>query len=442
MKITIIKPSMYGMRSYDAMEPLAPGVLAALTPEDIGCSFYDDRIEAIPYDTQADLAAITVETFTAKRAYQIAAEYRRRKVPVVLGGYHPTLMPEEALEYADTAVFGDGEEVWKLVLDDARHGCMRKTYRQRDRKNPSIGRVDRSIYAGKRYVPLSLVQHGRGCRFYCDFCSIRAYYGPSLFQRPVRETFQEIQQLPQNRLVFFVDDNLFYDPLDFESLLKALIPCKVNWACQISLDITRHPRLLELMNRSGCIAVLIGFESLRDENLQQMGKGWSLRHSYEESVRILQDMGIMVYGTFVFGYDHDTTDLFEETVEFALRTKLFLANFNPLTPMPGTPLYRRLEKENRLIYDKWWLADDFRYGGPIFRPKGMSPEQLAEGCFRARKSFYSHASILRRILRGKSNTAGILRMRTYLAANYLSRREIMQKQGKHLGKLEAPQATT
>lgn len=434
MRITLIKPGMYEQRSYDAMEPLALGVLAALTPDHVELSFYDDRLEDIPYDDPTDLAALSVETFSAKRAYQISSEFTRRQVPVVLGGYHPTLAPEEALEYADAVVIGDVENVWHLVLRDTWMGRLRRVYRHKGNTPPCIGKVDRGIFTGKKYAPISLVQHGRGCRFSCDFCSIKAFYGSTIFQRSSGETMTEIEGAYPQKLFFFVDDNFFPGTLTLEALLRALIPLKIHWACQISLDISRNRKLLKLMKESGCTAVLVGFESLRNENLKQMGKRLNLKHDYEESIRIFRDMGIMVYGTFVFGYDHDTPEIFDETVDFALRSKLFLANFNPLMAMPGTPLYRRLKKENRLTYEKWWLAEGFRYGEAMFYPKGMTPDQLTEGCLKARKDFYSHSSILRRLLDSKANGRGLRRLKIYLSANYISKKEIMQKQGKRLGR--------
>jgi radical SAM superfamily enzyme YgiQ (UPF0313 family) len=189
-----------------------------------------------------------------------------------------------------------------------------------------------------------------------------------------------------------------------------------------------------LMEQSGCTTAVIGFESLDEHNLAQMKKKWNLRHGdYATSVQKFQDHGIMIYGSFVFGYDYDTVDSFECSVEFAIRHNFYLANFNPLTPMPGAKLYDRLRAENRLIYDRWWLAPDYTYGQAAFHPRGMTADQLTEGCFRARRQFNGYGSIFKRALDFKTNCHNPYRLGLHLVSNFVSRREILRKQGRRLG---------
>ena len=341
---------MRAMRSSDAMEPMVFAILASLTPPGIELTLYDERLEDITCREPTDLVAMTVETFTARRAYQIAARYRARGVPVVMGGYHPTLLPEEAMHYCDSVVIGDAEAVWGEVLRDARRGRLKRLYRQPPGEPRIAARPDRRVFDGKRYAPVSLVQYGRGCRFACDFCSIHAFYGKALFQRTVDEVIAELDSLDR-RIIVFVDDNLFTDVATTAALLRALVPLKLRWVCQVSIDITRNDALLDLMARSGCTAVTIGFESLNEDNLRQMKKKWNLaRGDYSTAIRKFQDRGIMIYGTFVFGYDQDTAETFDLTVDFSIRSGFYLANFNPLTPTPGTSLYRRLHAQGRLLY--------------------------------------------------------------------------------------------
>jgi hypothetical protein len=205
------------------MQPLCFAILKRLTPPDVETVLYDERLEDIPTDEPTDLVAMTVETYTARRAYQLAGAYRRRGVRVVMGGYHPTFLPRECLAYADAVVQGDAEGVWEEVVEDARHGCLRPVYR-REHFEPLGGVIpDRSIFSGKRYVPVTLVQYGRGCRFNCDFCSIRAFYGSSVRQRPVREVCDEIERSGARR-VFFVDDNIFVDIEKANELFEARAP--------------------------------------------------------------------------------------------------------------------------------------------------------------------------------------------------------------------------
>lgn len=432
MKISLVRPSMDGGRSYDAMQPLAFAVLKSLTPPGVEVVARDERLADVPVDEPCDLVAMTVETYTARRAYQLAARFRRRGVPVVMGGYHPTFLPDEAGLFADAVVLGDAEGLWPRVVEDARRGRLRRVYRQRE-PPPIAGRPppDRSIFAGLRYLPVTLVQYGRGCRFNCDFCSIRAFYGSSLRQRSVREVCDEIEAAGR-RTVFFVDDNLFVDVERAKELFRALIPLGIRWTCQTSIDLARDRELVALMAKSGCASALFGFESLSRRSLAQMRKAWNLKwQDYETSIEVMHDAGIMIYGSFVHGYDGDTAECFDATVEFAERHKFFLANFNPLTPTPRAPLYDRLAAEGRLLFERWWLDPRFRYGEAVFEPRGMSAAELTAGCWRARRRFNGVRSIARRFVSSRSTRPG--NALQFLLANLVSRREIGRKQGMRLG---------
>ena len=433
MKITFIRPHLTQKRAADALEPLVFAILAGLTPPDVELAFYDDRIEPIPFDQPTDLVALTVETFTAKRAYQIAAQYRKRGIPVVMGGFHPTLIPDEAQQYADSVIIGDAENVWPEIVRDARAGQLRSRYQSAAPPALKGLRPDRSIFGENRYSSLRLVQLGRGCRFACDFCSIHAFYGTALYQRCLDDVLAEVESVRQS-YILFVDDNLFVNERQAEELFRAIQPLKIRWVCQTSIDLAQNSRLIELMARSGCIAVFIGFESLDEANLTQMRKKWNLKQGdFVSAVRQFYEHGIMVCGSFVFGYDHDTPESFERTLEFSMRSRLVLGQFNPLIPTPGTPLYQRLEAEGRLLYPRWWLDDDYRYGQAIFAPKNMSADQLTDGCFRLRREFNSLGSIFQRALAPQMNARSPHHLLAYLAANLVSRKEILSKQWEPLG---------
>ena len=442
MKITFIRPNIYPGRSRDAMHPLCFAILKSLTPNDVETAFYDERLEEIPYDEDTDLVAMTVETYTARRSFQIASEYRKRGVKVIMGGYHPTFLQEECLHYADAIVEGDAEGIWPQVLIDARSGNLKKHYKANGFAELNGPLPDRSIFAGKRYLPITLVQYGRGCKYNCDFCSIRAFYGSSLRQRPIDRLIEELEIL-NPRHVFIVDDNIFTDVQKAKELFTALIPLKIKWSCQVSIDVAKDPELVALMAKSGCLTALIGFESLEQKNLKQMRKQWNTKHqSYADSIKVFQDAGIMIYGTFVFGYDQDTVDSFERTVEFAIKHRFYLANFNPLTPTPGARLFQTMEKEGRLLHDRWWLDRNYRYGQATFRPHGMTADQLTEGCHQARKMFYSWSSIAKRSLAFKINAGTPYRAGLYCLSSLVSRREIKRKQFSPLGILDHPATQT
>jgi radical SAM superfamily enzyme YgiQ (UPF0313 family) len=432
MKLTLVRPNLGDYRSSDAMPPLAMGILAARAPGwDV--AFYDEKAEALPADDRPDLAALSVETYTARRAYAVADAYRARGVPVVMGGYHPTFLPQEALEHADAVVIGDAEGVWEKLLADFAAGKLAARYSGGNQRALTDYRLERSIYQGKRYAPVELVQYGRGCRFACDFCSIHAFYGSDLRVRPVDGVVAEIDGLPSRKLLFFVDDNLFGRKSDLQALLGALEPLGRRWSCQISIDIARDEALLDRMARAGCRFVLIGFESLNPASLRQMGKHWNtVSGPYRRVVDALHRRGIGIYGTFVFGYDADTPDTFDRTLEFALEARLEIANFNPLTPTPGSALYDRLLAEGRLLSPTWWLDPDYRYGRAIFKPRGMDADELTEGVYQTRKRFYSWRSIGTRLL-----ATGVpfspFHLGMTAVANVISRREIEKTQNRLLG---------
>ena len=438
MKITFIRPNMSDMRSSDAMEPLVFAILAGLTPPDVETVLFDERLEPIPTHEPTDLVAITVETYNARRSYQIATQFRRRGIPVVMGGYHPTFVPDEALHYADAIVVGDAEQVWPQVVRDARAGRLQRIYRQ-PADTPLQGlQPDRYIFRGKRYAPAALVQYGRGCRFACEFCSIHAFYGLNLWQRPIREVVAEIEAI-ESKHIFLVDDNIFVNVSQARALFQALIPLNIRWSCQVSIDVAQNHELMKLMEQSGCTIAVVGFESLNERNLAQMKKRWNLKYGdYATSVRKFQDHGIMIYGSFVFGYDQDTTDSFDISLDFALRSNFYQGNFNPLTPMPGAKLYDRLRAEGRLIYDRWWLDPDYRYGQAAFHPRNMTADELSQGCFRARRQFNEYRSIFKRALDFRTNCRDPYRLGFHVASNMISRREIARKQGRPLGQADAP----
>lgn len=432
MRLALIRPNLGAYRSSDAMPPLAMGILAARSPG-WEIVFHDEKAEPLPTDDSPDLVAMSVETFTARRAYAVADDYRQRGVPVVMGGYHPTFLPEEALQHADAVVIGDGEGAWERLLADFQGARLQPRY-EGDRAAPLHDyRLDRSIFRGKRYAPLELVQYGRGCRFACDFCSIHSFYGDSVRVRPIDDLLREIETLPARRLLFFVDDNLFSNVVELGTLLDAMRGLKRRWSCQISIDVARNPRLLDRLADAGCRFVLIGFESLLADNLKQMAKPWNrVAGSYPDVVRALHTRGIGIYGTFVFGYDADTPESIARTVDFAIESRLEVANFNALTPTPGSALYNRLRDEGRLLSAQWWLDPTYRYGDTIFEPRGMSAAALAEGVHAARQRFYGWSSIAQRVM-SRDVPFSTFRIGMTAVANTISRREIHKKQNRLLG---------
>jgi radical SAM superfamily enzyme YgiQ (UPF0313 family) len=440
MRLTLVHPCIGRRRGQPyirtwQMEPLAPATIAGLTPRDRDTQirFYDDRTENIPFDEPADLVAMSVETYTAKRAYQIASEYRRRGVPVVMGGFHPTLVPEEASEYAEAIVVGEAEGVWPEVLEDFRNGRLRRVYRQAKRPGLAGLRLDRSIFAGKRYLPVGLVEAGRGCHFQCEFCAIQAYFRNTQTRRPVEEILEEIRRV-RKPLIFFVDDNITSNLEQAKEFFRKLIPLKIRWVSQASIHAAHDEEFLRLIKASGCQGLLIGFETLNPETLKRMRKSFNrMKGGYEKALENLRRHGIRLYATFILGYDEDNGDTLRETLEFAERHKFYIVAFNHLTPFPGTPLYTRLQREGRLLYERWWLDPDYRYGMVPFAPRGISAEQVKERCIEARQTFYSLRSILRRGMDFRVNCGNWFMWSHFFSINWLFRSEVMQRKDFPLG---------
>ena len=436
MRLTLIHPAI-GHRAGESyirtwqMEPLPIAALTGLTPPDVELAFHDDRMEAIPFDAPTDAVAIPVETYTAARAYQIASEYRRRGVPVVMGGFHATLATEEVSRHAEAVVTGEAEGVWGEVVDDLRHGTLRHLYSGEPRPLSEV-RHDRRLFRGKRYLPIGLVETGRGCPFPCEFCAVQTFYSRSYRSRPVGDVIAEISAIaPEKRLFFFVDDNFAGDRKAGKPLLAELARLRIRWITQMSIDAAHDEEFLADLRRAGCAGVLIGFESLDQANLGLMNKRFNtMGGGFRTALANLRRHRIFVYGTFIFGYEHDTPASFDAAVDFATEEGMYIAAFNHLTPFPGTPLYRRLDSERRLRFDAWWLDPEYRYNALPFVPKSLTAEEVTQGCIAARRRFYGWRSIARR---STQHWRDAYVYRNFFLVNAMHRREISQRDGYPLG---------
>lgn len=429
LKITFIRVNMFDGTGSDAMKPLIFGIIKNLTPTEFEIDFIDERAEKLPEKIDSDIIAFSVETFAAKRAYRLAKRYKTDKNIIVMGGFHAAAMPDEMLEYSDSVIIGDAEGSWREFLADCKNGAPKRKYISDENAAISELCTDDSIYK-RKYYGIGVYQISRGCKFSCGFCSIKTMY--KCVRRKNADTVaRELSQMKE-KIIFFADDNLFYNRDTAVELLEKIAPLKKKWACQISMDAARDDELLSKMKNAGCFLTLIGFESLNAESLAEMHKSANTSRDYEDVIRRLYRHKMLVYGTFVLGCDGDGPDVFGKTFKFAVRSKISVANFNPLIPMPATDVYEKMESQGRLRYKKWWLSDSYRYGETAFMPKNMSPEQLRDGCLKIRKNFYSVRCILKRLFANPINFIPV-NFLVFILANFISRREISKKQGQPLG---------
>ena len=431
MKIAFLRPNMGGKRSNDAIEPLAFAVLSGLTDKTRHeLMLFDDRIEDIPMDLEVDLIVISTFTMTARRAYELAKNYRERGVYVMIGGYHASLMPDEVQEHADTVCVGSGEVTWNEFLNDLENGVPKKRYECR--KLPDINNVvyDRSIYKGKKYSFVVPVQFGRGCMHQCEFCTIGAVHKGDFQHRDVENVINEVKEIfrtnKRAKIVYFVDDNIFANKKKALQLFEELKKLKIKWACQGSIDIARDEKLIKLMSEAGCIEMLLGFENINIKNIKKMKKVANYEFDYEKIINIYKKYRILVHASYVIGYDYDDKNCFDEILEFSKKHKFFLAGFNPALPIPGTPFYERLKKEGRLLYERWWLDENFRYGKACFEPYNMTIEEFEAGILKCKVEYNRHSSIWKRLFDGAANVKHAL---VFLAVNYINRKEVYNKKG-------------
>jgi radical SAM superfamily enzyme YgiQ (UPF0313 family) len=381
--------------------PLSIATLAGLTPDHHNLSYVDESIHPIDYSSKPDLVAITIMTPLSHRGYKIADRFRKMGVKVVMGGIHASNMPDEAAAHADAVVIGEADEIWEEILQDAEQGNLKPRYRQTAfTRMERILPADRSIYPDKGYFFENMIQTTRGCPYRCEFCTVTAFFGGTYRLRPVDIIAKEIESLRNTPgYIFFADDNLIAKKDHTHTLMQQLKNYKLRWVCQAPITIAKDESMLKEFAASGCHGIFIGFESLEEKNLEIMGKTQNKVGFYEECIKRIHDLGMGVYGSFVFGYDHDTTAVFDKFLEFANRNTLDGAFLPVLTPFPGTKVYKRLKQEDRIITEDWQYYD---MATVVYRPKNMTVDELQEGFWKVNKGFYSISSTLKRLFRPKA----------------------------------------
>jgi radical SAM superfamily enzyme YgiQ (UPF0313 family) len=369
-------------------------LLAALTPADVDIHHTDEIVSNVKFSRAFDLVGITTTTCSAPHAYEIAEEFRNRRVPVVLGGPHPTLMPEEASRHANSVVIGEAEEIWPKLIQDFKEEKLKKFYKS-DTPPSLVGLpwARRDLIERRAYGRGILIAT-RGCPNRCGYCMLPYFYHHHYRCRPIDEVIAEVASIQEKALIFW-DDNMIGNIAYARELFQRLRPFRKWWTSQATFNIVEHDDLVRLAAASGCKALFIGLESISAASLKETGKRFNKPHHYLEGIRKLHEAGIAVQTGIVFGFDSDNVTVFERTLEFVEKAGVDVASVQSLTPFPGTRLFKELEAQNRILTYDW-----SRYNAKthvVFQPKQMTPDQLQAGVEWFTKQFYSLSSISRRL---------------------------------------------
>ena len=377
--------------------PLTLTTLAAMVPPDIEVKLIDGSVDPVPLDEPADLVGISVITGCARPAYALAKHYRKRGIPVVLGGVHVTILPGEAIQHADSIVIGRGEYVWPQLIEDFRHGALKRIYREHPLSDEVLADVPsprRELQRHSGYMLPNTIQATRGCRRICDFCTVNAVW-PRYLKRPIADVIRDIRNIRGNHFGF--NDVSLVDDIEYaKELFTAIIPLRKRWGGLVTADSLQNPELLDLMARSGCVYLLVGFESGDQTTLQGIHKGFNRALHYRDLIKSLQRRGITVQGCFVFGFDHDDTSVFESTVQLVQDLGVDIPRYSIYTPYPGTPLFQRMLAENRILSFNW---DDYDTMHVVIKPAQMTPEELYHGFKWAYRETFRLHRVLKRVSR-------------------------------------------
>jgi radical SAM superfamily enzyme YgiQ (UPF0313 family) len=379
--------------------------LASFVPSHWTVLHVDEAVTPIDFNVKADLVAMTFHTPSAPHAFEVAARFRQRGVTVVMGGPHVTLLPDEAQTHADVVFVGEAESDWPRFLAEFETGHYSKRYCCLEPPALDQAPVSRHDLFHRRDHAAGVLFATRGCVYRCDFCTIAVMYKSRIRKRPVEAVAQEYASF-RGKVVILWDDNIAGDIPYAKALFRALTPHRKWWSSQASIRAADDDEFLDMAARSGCKQLFIGLESVSQASLNEVSKTFNRVEEYSRAVERIHSYGIAVQAGIVFGFDHDTEVVFEETLEFLEESGVQNATFNILTPFPGTRLYKRLESEGRILTRDWSKYNSRT--DVVFQPRLLSPEALLEGYRYANKRFYSLGSIYRRLSRSPVQLAWTL----------------------------------
>jgi len=371
--------------------------VAAATPPEWDVLLADEMHEDVPFDQRFDLVGITAMTHQAVRAYEIADRFRQRGVPVVLGGMHPTVLPDEALQHADAVVIGEAEPVWATLLNDLSAGQLKPRYSVEPAGNVlEIPWARRDILAGRSYLTTQTLQASRGCPYDCPFCTVTPYFGRTFRYRDPNDVLAELRSFDRT-LTVLLDDNILGDPERARPILKGMAGMGLRWGGQANLRFAEDPELVRLLADSGCIGIFVGLESVAGNQANHPKTG--SRYSQSDLIKRIRDTGVVVEASMIFGFDDHDESVFESTVRYLEECKPSIPTFHILTPYPGTALFGQFDREGRLLHKDWQRYD---HNQVVFRPRLMTPERLYHGWKAARREVYRWPAIMSRVMQGSS----------------------------------------
>jgi radical SAM superfamily enzyme YgiQ (UPF0313 family) len=397
MKILLVAPCQLDDQRPNSMDipQLTLSMIAALTPPEHEIEIVEEVYgECVNFDGDYDVIGISIMTQTAIRGYQVANEFRKRGKTVVFGGIHATSMPEEAIRYGNAVVIGEAEGLWDVVLEDIKHKRLRSFYKLDklpDLQNHVKPRRDLIKCSSGKFA-IAPIETTRGCPYNCDFCSVSRFFGTRQRHKPIPDIIGDIESCNEKNL-FFLDDNITGDKKYAKELFREMIPLKKIWVGQASVQVAKDPELMKLAYKSGCRALLIGFESMSDQGISQYRKTLKTVDENVLAVKQLQDNGIMTMASLIFGLDSDTEEVFDVSHQFLTRSRAAFFQACVMTPYPGTPVFNKLRAEGRILTDDWTRYDASKV---IIRPEKLSPDDLLEGYNKMKYHFYSNRSILQR----------------------------------------------
>jgi radical SAM superfamily enzyme YgiQ (UPF0313 family) len=412
MKLLLIQPAPFtgkhdnsfhllnylARKNYFTVPPISLGILAALTPSSWDVRIIQEPHQQVHFDEAADLVGITANTSNVLRGYRIADEFRLRGVAVIMGGIHPTVRVDEALEHCDSVCIGEGELVWGDVLEDLQHKRLRKKYKAETYFNMQEyvpPRRDLMTSSNSLFYSAATLETSRGCPYNCDFCSVSISHGNRIRYRSPEGVVEEISGIGRKKF-FFVDNNIVADHRKAKELFRSLIPLKIKWSGQATISVADDPQLLKYAVDSGCHGLLIGIENITDEGLNKYKKSKKDFQTLKASVRILNEHGIAILAHMVFGNDFDTRDSIVETLDRLCELDVASATLGIMVPYPGTKLAEDLEKENRILTKNWNLYDIHHL---VFQPKNFTPEEFIEDIQRLRNQYFTMGKMLSRTIK-------------------------------------------